>query len=167
MSEYGIVLGDRDAILAAMYHDIQAEGLRMSVQRRLDEIDEAVKDLPYLNRRYILERLSDVLALIDVGEQVVKDNNIPGKWVSVGERLPAETHSIFFKWYGRKEWTNAMWREQSDKVLVTVTFEDGTRMVTTGETHDGQWHTSISRTLNPVVTHWMPMPKAPEDGNVG
>ena len=86
-----------------------------------------------------------------------------GGWVSVKDRLPAETHSIFWPWYGRKEWSNAMWREQSDKVLVTVTFEDGTRLVTTGETHDGEWRTSISRTLNPIVTHWMRMPEPPKE----
>lgn len=56
-----------------------------------------------------------------------------------------------------------MWREQSDKVLVTVTFKDGTRLVTTGETHDGEWYTSISRSLNPIVTHWMPLPEPPQE----
>ena len=87
----------------------------------------------------------------------------PGEWVSVKDRFPAETHSIFWPWYGRKEWSNAMWREQSDKVLVTVTFKDGTCLVTTGETHDGEWHTSISKTLNPIVTHWMQMPEPPKE----
>lgn len=94
---------------------------------------------------------------------VAKDTNVPDKWVSVKDRMPAETHSIFWPWYGRKEWSNAMWREQSDKVLVTVTFKDGTRLVTTGETHDGEWHTSISKTLNPIVTHWMQMPEPPKE----
>ena len=87
----------------------------------------------------------------------------PGEWVSVKDRFPAETHSIFWPWYGRKEWSNAMWREQSDKVLVTVTFKDGTCLVTTGETHDGEWHTSISKTLNLIVTHWMQMPEPPKE----
>ena len=83
-------------------------------------------------------------------------------WISVKERKPVETHSIFWPWYGTKKWSNAMWREQSDKVLVTVEFKDGTRLVTTGETHDGVWHTAISRTLDPVVTHWMQFPELPE-----
>jgi hypothetical protein len=85
------------------------------------------------------------------------------EWISVKDRLPAETHSIFWPWYGRKEWRNAMWREQSDKVLVTVTFEDGTRRVTTGETHDGEWNTTISKALNQIVTHWMPLPEPPKE----
>jgi len=86
-----------------------------------------------------------------------------GGWISVKDRLPVETHSIFFPWYGKQKWSSAMWKEQSDKVIVTVAFKDGTRLVTTGETHDGVWHTSISRTFEPEVTHWMPMPGLPKE----
>lgn len=98
--------------------------------------------------------MHDALSLLKAQE--------PG-WISVNDRLPAETHSLFWSYYGKKEWSNAMWREQSDKVLVAVAFKDGSRLVTTGETHDGNWHTSISRTLNPVVTHWRQMPEPPEE----
>ena len=87
-----------------------------------------------------------------------------GGWISVKGKMPMETHSIFFPLYGKQKWSSAMWKEQSDKVLVTVTFKDGTRLVTTGETHDGVWHTSISRTLEPEVTHWMPLPEPPKVG---
>lgn len=86
-----------------------------------------------------------------------------GGWISAKDRLPVETHSIFWPWYGKKKWSKAMWREQSDKVLVTVAFKDGTKIVTTGETHDGVWNTDISRTLEPVVTHWQAMPEPPEE----
>lgn len=103
---------------------------------------------------------SDVLDMIRRAPTV-------GGWISVEERLPAETHSIFFPWYGKKEWSRSMWREQSDKVLVTVAFKDGSRIVTTGETHDGIWNTTISRTLEPVVTHWMPLPEPPEEDENG
>lgn len=82
-----------------------------------------------------------------------------GGWISVKDRLPAETHSIFYRFFGTKIFRNSMWREQSDKVLVTVVFQDGTKIVTTGETHDGIWNTTISRTLDPVVTHWKPLPE--------
>lgn len=88
-------------------------------------------------------------------------------WISVKDRLPAETHSIFFRFYGTNKWNKSMWREQSDKVLVTVAFKDGTKIVTTGETHDGIWNTTISRTLEPVVTHWAEMPEPPKEGEVG
>lgn len=86
-------------------------------------------------------------------------------WINIKDRLPEETHSIFWRFHKTEKWTNAMWKEQSDKVLVTVAFKDGTRFVTTGETHDGVWHTAISRTLEPEVTHWMPMPEAPKEGD--
>lgn len=84
-------------------------------------------------------------------------------WISVKDRQPVETHSIFYRFYGTQKWSNSMWREQSDKVLAAVAFKDGTKTVTTGQTHDGVWNTTISRTLEPVVTHWMPMPEAPKE----
>ena len=99
-------------------------------------------------------------------EQVIEDiRNAPtvGGWISVKDRMPVETHSIFWRLIGSKQWTNAMWREQSDKVLVTVSFKDGTRFVTTGETHDGEWYTTVSRTLTPEVTHWQEMPEPAEE----
>ena len=86
-----------------------------------------------------------------------------GGWINVKCRLPVETHSIFWRFHGTEKWSSAMWKEQSDKVLVTVAFKDGTKLVTTGETHDGVWHTSISRTLEPEVTHWMPLPEPPKE----
>ena len=84
-------------------------------------------------------------------------------WISVEDRLPAEKHSIFFRFYGTNNWNKSMWREHSDKVLVTVVFKDGSKIVTTGETHDGIWNTTISRTLDPVITHWMPLPEPPKE----
>ena len=86
----------------------------------------------------------------------------PG-WISVESALPAETHSIFWPWKDTAKWSSAMWKEQSDKVIVAVRFKDGTRIVRSGETHDGKWHTDISRTLEPVVTHWMPFPSLPKE----
>lgn len=84
-------------------------------------------------------------------------------WINVKDRPPVETHSIFWRFHGTEKWSSAMWKEQSDKVLVKVAFKDGTKLVTTGETHDGVWHTAISRTLEPEVTHWMPMPEAAKE----
>ena len=85
------------------------------------------------------------------------------RWISTNKRMPVETHSMFWRFFGTDKWSNAMWREQSDRVLVTVAFKDGTRLVTTGETHDGKWNTGISRTLEHTVTHWMPMPDLPPE----
>lgn len=83
-------------------------------------------------------------------------------WISVKDRMPAETHSMFHKFYGTEKWRNAMWREESDHVLVAITFEDGSQFVTSGYTQDGKWHTGISKMLPYTVTHWMQMPEPPE-----
>lgn len=99
----------------------------------------------------------------EIAYSVIQKQPTIGGWISVKDGLPVETHSIFYRFYGTQRWSNAMWREQSDKVLVTVAFKDGTKIVATGETHDGVWNTTISRTLDPVVTHWMPMPEAPKE----
>ena len=80
------------------------------------------------------------------------------EWTNVNKSLPLESNSIFKRFYGTDKWNDAMWRTQSDKVLVTVVFPDKTRTVCTGETHDGTWKTSVSQSLNPVVTHWMNFP---------
>ena len=99
--------------------------------------------------------MADALALLKEQEER-KD------WISVKDDMPVELHSIFWSFLGTDKWSNAMWREQSDKVLVAVEFADGTRLVTTGETHDGKWRTSISPTIPHLVTHWMKMPDLPQ-----
>lgn len=87
---------------------------------------------------------------------------IQPQWISVKDRMPAETHSMFFKLYGTPKWRDAMWREESDNVLVAIAFEDGSQFVTSGYTQDGKWHTGISKMLPYTVTHWMQMPEPPE-----
>ena len=83
-------------------------------------------------------------------------------WISVKDRMPPETHSMFFKLYGTPKWRDAMWKEESDHVLVAIAFEDGSQFVTSGYTQDGKWHTGISKMLPYTVTHWMPLPEPPE-----
>ena len=83
-------------------------------------------------------------------------------WIDIKDRKPAEAHSCFWKLYGTPKWRESMWREQSDIVLVTIRFKDGTKIVRTGKMLDGEWHTDISKTLEPVVTHWMQMPNPAE-----
>lgn len=89
---------------------------------------------------------------------------IADQWISVKERLPEMHKSIFAPWYGRKEWTKAMWQEESDRVIVAIKFPDGSTSTGTARLHDGKWSTDIvSRTLNPEITHWMPMPEPPKE----
>lgn len=134
--------------------------------------ERVIKGLESLHERLLDAAKQDAIATLDASmvadalamlkEQKEEWKAEQSDWISVKERMPVELHSIFYPWYGKKQWSNAMWREQSDKVLVTVEFKDGTRIVTTGETHDGVWHTAISRTLDPIVTHWMQFPELPE-----
>ena len=101
-------------------------------------------------------QIDDALSYIDDAPTV-------GEWVSVKDRMPTETHSMFYKLYGTPKWrNNAMWREESDHVLVAIRFEDGSQFVTSGYTQDGKWSTGISKILQYTVTHWMPLPEPPE-----
>ena len=86
-------------------------------------------------------------------------------WVSVKDRLPEEHESIFHKFLGTPMWSSAMWQQESDKVLVCVSFPDGTRIVTTGCLHNSDWMTTVSKTLPQTVTHWMPLPEPPKEEN--
>ena len=70
---------------------------------------------------------------------------------------------MFFKLYGTPKWRDAMWKEESDNVLVAISFEDGSQFVTSGYTQDGKWSTGISKILQYTVTHWMPLPEPPEE----
>ena len=119
-------------------------------------------------RREMLQRnYADQLSSLGFGPDGMglseQSNPAPG-WISVKDRMPAETHSLFWPWRDSSRWSKAMWKEQSDKVIVSIQFKDGTRIVRTGATHDGKWRTDVSATLEPVVTHWMPLPEPPEEG---
>ena len=43
-------------------------GLKRAIEMRLDEIDSATKDLPYLTHRAIQENMAEILELIDIAE---------------------------------------------------------------------------------------------------
>lgn len=85
------------------------------------------------------------------------------KWVSVQERLPTEHDSIFKKLIhtDRSKWNNDMFLSESDYVIVSVTFRDGTRKTGYAHTKDGMW-VGLPMIGGPVVTHWMPMPEPPK-----
>lgn len=81
------------------------------------------------------------------------------KWIPVFERLPKEHDSIFAKLYGTDKWNNKLWRTVSDRVLVTIKYDDGTRIVKESHTRDGEW-SDEKRCMNCKVEAWMPLPKA-------
>jgi len=98
----------------------------------------------------------------EVTEPLVLHSPTIGGWISVKDRLPEEHESMFYKLLGTPKWSNSMWKQESEKVLVYVSFPDGTGVVTTGCLHNSDWVTTVSKTLPQTVTHWMPMPKPPE-----
>lgn len=81
-----------------------------------------------------------------------------GGWIKCSERMPEEHDSCLAKWYGTNRWTDVMWRKQSDDVLVTMEFEDGTRKTEKMKTHDGKWFYDIYVVKFNVVA-WKPLPE--------
>ena len=84
-------------------------------------------------------------------------------WISVKSSLPKEHPSIFAPFYGTDRWNSAMWRNESDRVLVTIRFPDGTRTVDKGKLQDGIWKTGVSPVLPQEVTHWAVWPEPPKE----
>lgn len=79
------------------------------------------------------------------------------EWIPVSERLPEEHDSIFAKLYGTDAWKSGYWRRTSNKVLVTVEYNDGTRIVKESHTHDGEWFDE-KRNIYCKFIAWMPFP---------
>lgn len=86
-----------------------------------------------------------------------------GGWISVKDRLPEEHDSMFAQFYGTSRWNGAMWRTESDRVLVAILFPDGTRTVDKGKLQDGEWRTGVARVLPQKVTHWAVWPEPPKE----
>ena len=127
----------------------------MTNQEAIDTIKTAIAQVEWV---YPM----DYAAAFDMAvEALAKDNNVPGNgWISVRDRLPKEHDSIFAK---HTHLSKYMWEKESDFVNVYVEFPDGTGRVTEGRLQDGKWWTRISPALNPVVTHWMPLPEPPKE----
>ena len=110
-------------------------------ERLIDDADE--------KREYIKQWLPDLPTV--------------GGWISVKDRIPEEHPSMFASFYGSEKWNNAMWRNESDRVLVTILFPDGTRTVDKGKLQDGKWKTGVSPVLPQEVTHWAVWPEPPKE----
>jgi len=97
-------------------------------------------------------QIDDALTYIDDAPTI-------GDWISVKDDLPKEHDSIFAN---HPHLSKHMWVKESDNVIVYVRFPDGTGRSTEGRLQDGKWWTRVSPMLEPVVTHWMPLPEPPE-----
>ena len=95
----------------------------------------------------------------EVAEPLILSSQTIGGWISVKDDLPKEHDSIFAN---HTHLSKHMWVKESDNVIVYVRFPDGTGRSTEGRLQDGKWWTRVSPMLEPVVTHWMPLPEQPE-----
>lgn len=83
-------------------------------------------------------------------------------WISVKDDMPPEYDSVFKHLKGTTKWKKGMFETNSDAVLVSVKYEDGTRETLPSYTVDGKWG-NLSAIRKSEVTHWMPMPKPKEE----
>lgn len=79
------------------------------------------------------------------------------EWIPVSEKLPEEHDSIFAKLYGTDNWDSKLHRTVSNRVLVTVKCDDGTRFVKESHTRDGEW-ADEKKCINCKVVAWSPLP---------
>ena len=99
----------------------------------------------------------------DIRELIDELENLPPAqpeedWIPVDKDMPDEYDSVFTRFYGTDKWRDGMWLKSSAKVLVTVEFEDGTRLTETAKTIDGKWATENHIRKRTVVA-WKKMPK--------
>lgn len=87
----------------------------------------------------------------------VSQDDISG-WIPVDEDMPEEFDSVFTEFHGTDKWRDGMWLKSSARVLVTVEFEDGTRLTETAKTIDGKW-TTENRIRKRKVVAWKKMPE--------
>ena len=87
------------------------------------------------------------------------------KWIPVTERLPEEHDSVFAKMYGTNRWMPGMFRTLSDTVIVCVEGTDGRKKTAAMHTKDRKWDMSARHLRGDNVTHWMPLPEPPKDGD--
>lgn len=75
---------------------------------------------------------------------------------------PPERESMFSKFKGTDKWRNAMFEHTSDKVLVTVEYNNSSRYVAIARTVDGRWN--VEWYGDRKVIAWAPMPEPYEGG---
>ena len=80
------------------------------------------------------------------------------KWIPCSERLPEEHETVFAKLKGTNRWNEFMFEKASEKLLVTVEFEDGSREIDYLETIDGEWEKRFNDVKKKVIA-WMPNPE--------
>lgn len=86
-------------------------------------------------------------------------NETVSKWIPVGEKMPEEHNSMFARWKGTDKWQEAMFEKISNKVNVTIEFNDGNRITDTLYTIDGKWKDNYKAFKGWKVIAWCPLPE--------
>ena len=101
----------------------------------------------------------------DVGSEVVNEAHRMAisalehqKWIPRSERRPEEHETVFAKLKGTNRWNEFMFEKASEKLRVTVEFEDGSREIDYLETIDGEWEKRFNDVKKKVIA-WMPNPE--------
>ena len=119
-----------------------------------DVLKQHIDKLPALPDGNFAGNHSALKALINMQPTVQLEED----WIPVSKDMPDEYDSVFTRFYGTDKWRDGMWLKSSAKVLVTVEFEDGTRLTETAKTIDGKWATE-NRIRKRKVIAWKKMPK--------
>lgn len=119
-----------------------------------DVLKQHIDKLPALPDGNFAGNHSALKALINMQPTVQLEED----WIPVSKDMPDEYDSVFTRFYGTDKWRDGMWLKSSAKVLVTVEFEDGTRLTETARTIDGNWKTDNHIRKRKVIA-WKKMPK--------
>lgn len=126
-------------------------------QKALNTIVDAIRDYVSYREFDLLPSEDEIYGAMALLRKLV--NKVESfEWIPVSEKLPDEHDSIFARLYGTDKWNDAFWRTKSKEVLVTIEYEDGTRIVKSSHTTDGKW-TVEKKNINCKVIAWMPFPK--------
>lgn len=125
-------------------------------QKALNEISSAVLDVyadGYNQPRTAQECYCSSFETL----QELVDKADPLEWIPVSEKLPEEHDSIFAKLYGTDKWNSILWRTVSNRVFVTIKYDDGSRIVKESHTRDGVW-ADEKKCIKCKVVAWLPLP---------
>ena len=139
-----------------MIFAVAEEGRKGEPMRLIDAdvLKQHIDKLPALPDGNFAGNHSALKALINMQPTVQLEED----WIPVSKDMPVEYDSVFTRFYGTDKWRDGMWLKSSAKVLVTVEFEDGTRLTETAKTIDGKWATE-NRIRKRKVIAWQKMPK--------